>query len=263
MNDVINLSWWQLLLFSCTLLIPYAINVQLKLNLGKDILVSVLRMSLQLILVGIYLEYLFKINSLTINLVWLAAMLAIGASSIVSKSHLPQSKVFVPVLAGLSLGLLPILSLCVLIIRPNPIYSAQYIIPLAGMLLGNSLSGNIVALQNLFTALQERKYEYEGALSLGASPLYATLPFVRSALQKSLAPILASMTTTGLVTLPGMMTGQILGGANPLVAIKYQLLIMIAIFVTMSISTAVTLRLAIPYTINKEGRVLVKLRSNH
>ncbi len=70
-------------------------------------------------------------------------------------------------------------------------YNAQYMIPLAGMLLGNSLSSNIVALQNLFTAFEQRKSEYEAAISLGASPKYASFPFLQEALRKSLAPILA------------------------------------------------------------------------
>jgi putative ABC transport system permease protein len=128
------------------------------------------------------------------------------------------------------------------------------------MLLGNSLSGNIVALQNLFTAFEERKSEYEAAISLGASPQYASRDFVRNALRKANAPILASMATTGLVTLPGMMTGQILGGASPLVAIKYQLMIMIAIFVMMTISLTLSIHLTLKATFTKEGRVNVTFR---
>lgn len=126
------------------------------------------------------------------------------------------------------------------------------------MLLGNSLSGNIVALQNLFTAFKERESEYHAAIALGASPHYATLPFVRAAMQKAFAPIMASMATTGLVTLPGMMTGQILGGVNPMVAIKYQLLILIAIFVMLTISVTITLQLTLKNNISKEGKVLVR-----
>lgn len=85
--------------------------------------------------------------------------------------------------------------ICILVVKPDPFYSAQYMIPLAGMLLGNSLGGNIVTLQNFFTALSQRKDEYEAAISLGASVQFATLPFLREAIQKSLAPTLASMAT--------------------------------------------------------------------
>ncbi|GAK84476.1 YbbM seven transmembrane helix protein [Vibrio ponticus] len=185
-------------------------------------------------------------------------MLLVGSSSIVSKARLPKNKLLLPVISGLVVGLLPLLAfLCLSIIKPVPYYNAQYLIPLAGMLLGNCLSGNIIALQNLFACLEQRRDEYEAAISLGAAPKYATLPFVQEALQKSLAPSLASMSTMGLVTLPGMMTGQILGGASPVVAIKYQLMIMVAIFVMLSVSVAITLSLTITRCINKQGRVLV------
>jgi putative ABC transport system permease protein len=130
------------------------------------------------------------------------------------------------------------------------------------MLLGNSLSSNIVALQNLFGAFETQKSEYEAAIALGASPMYASAPFVRNAMQKAMSPIMASMATTGLVTLPGMMTGQILGGASPMIAIKYQLMIMLAIFIMMSTSLTVALKLSLKATLTKEGRVKAKIKNN-
>lgn len=222
--------------------------------------VSVARMFVQLTLVGAYLEFVFSTNNLWLNLAWIAVMLGVGASAIVGKAKLPRKVLFTPVVSGLVIGLAPILFiLCWLVVQPTPIYSAQYMIPLAGMLLGNSLSGNIVALQNLYTAFDERNEEYQVAIALGAPPLFATLPFVRAAMQKAFAPILASMATTGLVTLPGMMTGQILGGASPMVAIKYQMMILIAIFVMMSISVTLTLQFSLRRSINENGRVIVGL----
>ncbi|MGU3844837.1 ABC transporter permease, partial [Vibrio diabolicus] len=71
---------------------------------------------------------------------------------------------------------------------------------------------------------------------------------------------LASMATTGLVTLPGMMTGQILGGASPMVAIKYQLVIMLAIFVMLSTSVAITLEMTLSWVQTKEGRIKIKIQ---
>ena len=92
--------------------------------------------------------------------------------------------------------------------------------------------------------------------------MYASAPFVRNAMQKAMSPIMASMATTGLVTLPGMMTGQILGGASPMIAIKYQLMIMLAIFIMMSTSLAVALKLSLKATLTKEGRVKAKIKNN-
>ncbi|MFA0439300.1 ABC transporter permease [Vibrio sp. 10N.286.49.C2] len=258
MQDVIDISWWQLLAFSVVLLIPFSISHYYKLNLNKDACLSILRMSVQLALVGLYLEYLFFLNSIVVNIIWLAVMIVVGASAVLSKAKLPKRHLLPYVVASLSFGLFPVVAiLCIAIIQPTPFYSAQYVIPLAGMLLGNSISGNIVALQNFFGALQDRWAEYEAAISLGASVSIATLPFVRVALQKSLAPILATMATTGLVSLPGMMTGQILGGANPLVAIKYQLLIMLAIFVMMTVSITINLNLIIRRNFTSSGKPLI------
>ncbi|CAI2315954.1 TPA: ABC transporter permease [Vibrio parahaemolyticus] len=261
MNSVVDISWAKLAAFSLILLVPLAINARYRLGIAKDASVSVVRMTLQLVLIGVYLEYLFQLNSLIINLLWLAIMLVVGASSIAGKARLPKKPLMLPLLTGLICGLFPLLiAITAGLVRPTPLYNAQYMIPLAGMLLGNSLSSNIIALQNLFSAFEERKSEYEAAISLGAAPKYASFPFVQEALRKSLAPTLASMTTMGLVTLPGMMTGQILGGASPLVAIKYQLVIMLAIFVMMSVSVAITLEMTLSFVQTKEGRVTVKVR---
>ncbi|EGQ7759416.1 ABC transporter permease [Vibrio vulnificus] len=258
MDSVIDLTWGALLAFSSLLIIPLIISHFYQLAIAKEALLSVGRMALQLILVGFYLEYLFTLNDWRINVLWLLVMLSVGASSIVSKAHLPQTQLLLPTLFGLAGGMLPILSvLLVGIITPTPWYHTQYMIPLAGMLLGNSLNGNIVALQNLFDCYRNRKNEYEAAIALGASPRYASLLFVRQAMQKSFAPILASMAATGLVTLPGMMTGQILGGASPMVAIKYQLIIMIAIFVTLTLSVAITLELALHRCLDRNGQVKI------
>ncbi len=242
------------------LIIPFSINYYFQLELGRKISTSVIRMTAQLALVGLYLQFLFDLNSALLNIVWLAVMLCVGASAIVDSTGLPKKILYFPVLTGLLFGLVPMICLLLIaLLKPTPLYSGQYLIPLAGMLLGNSLSGNIIALQRLYTAFKEKKSEYEGALALGASPSFAASPFVRSALQQSFAPIIASMATTGLVTLPGMMTGQILGGVDPMVAIKYQLVILVAIFVMLSISVTTTLLLAIRTTINHSGLVRIAI----
>ncbi|GLT17706.1 ABC transporter permease [Vibrio zhanjiangensis] len=257
-SGVIDIPWSLLALFFSTLAIPLYISRHFNLNIGRDTFTSILRMTIQLLLVGIYLEYLFKLNSVLVNITWLILMTLVGASSIINKANLPYKRLMYPVTTSLLCSLLPMLAvLSVLVIKPKPLFNAQYIIPLAGMLLGNSLSGNIVALQNLFTSIDSRYSEYEAAIALGASSKFATQSFVTEAIRKSLAPSLATMATTGLVTLPGMMTGQILGGASPIIAIKYQLLIMIAIFVALSISLSLTLTLTIHHCISKEGKILV------
>jgi len=132
-------------------------------------------------------------------------------------------------------------------------------IPLAGMLLGSSISSNIVGLQTFFDGFKQRGNEYEAAIALSATASQAAFPFLQQAMKKAQAPILATMATTGIVTLPGMMTGQILGGVTPIIAIKYQLLILIAIFVMLSISLSLTLLLCLRYMLARNGLLKIKL----
>ncbi|WP_299795287.1 ABC transporter permease [uncultured Shewanella sp.] len=260
MGSTIDISWIQLALFMSVLLIPLLINHRFELRLGREISIAVARMTLQLILVGLYLEFLFNLNSPLLNLLWLAIMLLIGASAIIGGVKLPKRVLYLPVLSGLMIAITPLMFILLFILlKPEPIFSAQYTIPLAGMLLGNCLSGNIVALQRLFSAFEEKRMEYEGVLALGGRPYQAAYPFVQSALKQSLAPILASMTTTGLVTLPGMMTGQILGGSDPMIAIKYQLVILVAIFVMLSVSVTISLVLSVRASIETTGFIKIHI----
>ena len=258
---MIDVSWGLLAAFLLTLLIPLLIDRHFQLGLAWEGGIAVARMVVQLILVGLYLNYLFSLDSLWVNLAWILVMLVVGASSISAKTRLPRSISMIPVILGLGVALLPLLMVLIPgVIQPEHFHSARYLIPLAGMLLGNSLGALIVALQRLLSAFVEREGEYHGALALGATPKQASLPFVRQALAQASAPILASTSTTGLVTLPGMMTGQILGGADPMVAIKYQMLIMVAILVMVTSSAALTLVLAVNRLTNDNGRLLVSIR---
>ncbi|MGS0683060.1 ABC transporter permease [Shewanella sp. 125m-7] len=255
-----DIGWLQLGLFMLVLVVPISIGRYFRLALTRDMLWAVIRMTLQLVLVGLYLQYLFLLDNLWVNLVWVLVMLLVGASAIINKAKLPKRPLYLSVFTGLLLGMLPMLWLMmVYLLSPQPLYSAQFLIPTAGMLLGNCLSGNIVALQRLFGSFNDRKAEYHGALALGASASQASLPFVQTAMQQSFAPILASMATMGLVTLPGMMTGQILGGVDPLIAIKYQLVISVAIFVTLSVSVSTTLVLCVRSVITPAGRLKIPI----
>lgn len=262
MQTSIDISWLQLGLFSLLLLIPIAINAYFKLGINKSTVTAFIRLFLQLLLVGLYLEYIFELDSILLNAGWLIVMITVGSYSIISKSGLRNRYLFFANSIALSCALLPILLvLSLLIIQPAPWYSARYMIPLAGMLLGNSLSANIVALQNLFNAFNQQQDEYEGALALGASPYQAASPFLQQSLKKAQAPILATIATTGIVSLPGMMTGQILGGVTPMVAIKYQLLIFIAMLIMLSVSLTITLLLTLRISLAKNGLIKIKLNN--
>ncbi|MBY6186439.1 ABC transporter permease [Marinobacter hydrocarbonoclasticus] len=260
MNTVIDIPWWQLATFATILVIPLWINQRFELGQGRNTLTAFVRMTAQLALVGLYLKFVFSHDNLALNLAWLAIMTLVGASAILGNSQMRHRKLVLPVLAGLVLSLLPVLGLLLLgLLQPAPWYSAQYLIPLAGMLLGNTLSGNVVALQRYFGAMKSDFALYEGALALGCTPQCAARPFVQQAIRQAQAPQLATITATGLVTLPGMMTGQILAGTDPHIAIKYQLVIMIAIYVMLSLSVTLTLLMAQRAVLAPTGQVQIPL----
>jgi putative ABC transport system permease protein len=114
-------------------------------------------------------------------------------------------------------------------LRPNPWYDPRYAIPLLGMILGNCMTGIALGLDTLTTSLVSRRAGVEAQLMLGASRQVALAPVTRQALRSALMPVINSMSATGIVSLPGMMTGQILGGVPPAEAVKYQILVMFMI----------------------------------
>jgi len=105
--------------------------------------------------------------------------------------------------------------LVILVIQPTHFYDARYIVPLAGMILGNCLQGNVIALERFYATICRNEYEYVTFLTLGATHWEAVRPYFRDAIRAAINPTIASMATMGLVSLPGMMTGQILGGSGP------------------------------------------------
>ena len=116
-----------------------------------------------------------------------------------------------------------------LVIGAEPWYSPRYVIPIAGMVLGNSMTGIALSLERVFADLDARSDEVRAMTALGASPWEAAHPSIRTALRAGLIPTINSMAAAGIVFIPGMMTGQILAGADPLEATKYQIVVMLMV----------------------------------
>jgi len=227
------------------LIFPLAIILWLRVPLLKDTTVAVLRMTFQLLFVGFYLQVIFQLNSPWLNALWLLAMIVVADISILRSCRLRLSRFGPPLFYALLLGTFPPLLLILVPILQRPhILDAQYAIPLGGMILGNCLRADIMGIRDFYESIRKGERTFLLSLAQGASLAEATRPYFRDACHAALAPTVATMATIGLVSLPGMMTGVILGGANPMSAIKYQILIMLAIFG----GTAVTVVLAIRLT---------------
>lgn len=260
----IDISIPALISLYALLIIPFCIMWYFKVALIKDMLISGLRMSVQLLLVGVYLKYVFEWNSLYINALCVIVMILVANATVVQKAGLNIRHFFWPSLWGITASSLSIVAyLLVVLIQPEPLYEARYLIPITGMLLGNCLRGNILVLERFFNSIATKGNEYLTYLTLGADTKEAIRPYVREALQASVRPTLATMSTIGIVSLPGMMTGQILGGVFPVIAIKYQIAIMLAIFISLMISSTVSIYLSIPYAFNAYGLLNEKILKKH
>jgi putative ABC transport system permease protein len=233
-----DISIPSLILCFLLLTIPLLINYRIKLGLAEKIAGSVTRMTVQLTLVGVFLTFLFDLNSGILNLAWLFGMLMVASYTTLRNLELKIEKLFFPLLLSFTLANLSVLLYFnALVLDLGNLLEARYLIPIGGMILGNSLNGNVIGLGQFYEDIRRNENRYLYNLSLGANKYEALLPYIRKCLRSSLRPTLANIATAGIVFLPGMMTGQILGGASPLLAIKYQISIMIAIFVSTTMST--------------------------
>ncbi len=228
--DTINILGIFILLL---LLIPvFIVNYKLDIKLNKSISISIVRMMLQLGLTGVYLKYLFEFDNSLLNLFYIFIMISIASYTTVRSASLGVRQFIVPIFISIfAPSIFVLIYFNSLVIGLDNIFTAQYMISIGGMLLGNVLNGNIVAINNFRNSIVNESATINYELSLGATKFQAVKPFIKQSLESAVKPMIASMATMGLVSLPGMMTGQILGGSMPVEAIMYQIAIMVAIFV--------------------------------
>ncbi len=229
---MILLSPWDLAWGALLVVALAAATLGTGVRLGKSILGAGLRTLLQLSLVGYVVGFIFRQSQLHWVVLISLVMLLAAAKEVKDRQKRPFAGFWG---FGLSLGTLTISSYLIAlysllgILQPTPWFSPQYAIPLLGMLLGNSMSGISLGLDKLTSLAADQRLLIETRLSLGHSSSEALSSIKAEALRTGLTPIINTMAAAGLVSLPGMMTGQILAGGDPLEAAKYQILIIFLI----------------------------------
>jgi putative ABC transport system permease protein len=210
---------------------------------GRDIFWSGLRMFVQLMIVGYLLHLVFALESALPVLLILVVMTGFAVQTIGARVETKMPNFYRVVGAAILFGCGGMtFFFCTLVIGLEPWYDPRYLIPLAGMVIGNSMTGASLAAERLAAEFRERREEIETALCLGSSVKLAAEPAVSSAFRAALIPSVNAMAAMGLVFLPGMMTGQILSGTEPLIAVKYQIAIMCVITGSVALSTFMILR---------------------
>lgn len=256
-----DISYIGLLLAMLLLVFPLMIFSQLKLKLSKQLLISFGRMIGQLALIGLWLQFLLDQEDWRLTLLWVAVMLVNAIMTLRGRLRF-QRRILVPVLfAALGTASLVVMPwILFMVVRPDPLFSAKFVIPIYGMVLGNSMNSCALALERFESGLSDNWKAYYTRLSLGATLWEAALPPFRKAMQASLLPQLLTIASMGVVSLPGMMTGQILGGSSAIVAIKYQMMVMAAIFSAVTLADFVAIRLYLVRRFNRYDLPIQELK---
>lgn len=244
---MILLTPLDLALAALLIMLLAGLDWRLRLGLKRQLLVSALRTTVQLVLIGFVLKLLFE----QISLLWVALLASIMLLAAGREVMQRQKMKFIGWWGyGLGTGAMfvsafsiTVLTLAV-IIGADPWYHPQYAIPLLGMLLGNTMNGISLGIDRLTRGAREQRHVIEARLMLGHSASDAVQELRKDSMRVGMIPMINAMAAAGIISLPGMMTGQILAGSPPLEAVKYQILIMFLITAGTGFGTLVAVTLA-------------------
>ena len=224
---LIRLDHWDLLVSATLILVAGAVSIALRLRMEWRLGLASLRTVVQLLLIGYVLRWVFDIEAW-----WAISLVAACMIGLAARAASAQPMRRVRGMAWLAFATLvasSLLTTCAVtgvVIGAEYGFTPQYFIPLLGMALGNSLTGVSLCLDQILESLALRRAEVEMHLAHGATSWEAARDPIADAVRRGMIPIINSMMVVGIVSLPGMMTGQILAGADPLEAVKYQIMIM-------------------------------------
>ncbi len=232
MNGYIELSYFDLAAAAVFLVANGLLSLALNLGLERQLLISSARMIVQLLAVGLVLKAIFATASPWLTLLIALAMVAFAGREVWARQERRLTGKWgygIGATAMLFAGATVTVVALTQQIEPVPWWSPRFALPLFGMILGNTMTGVSLGLDTLNNALYREQRAIEAQLLLGHTRWQAVRPFAKRALRSGFMPIINAMAATGVVSLPGMMTGQILSGVDPTEAVKYQLLIMFLI----------------------------------
>ncbi len=242
--NIIPLSVLDLGIASSLVLLLAALSWKMNLGVQNQLLIAAIRTAVQLTLIGFVLKLLFEeLDPLWLIPIAILMLLAAGREVIARQDKrlaggfmVGTSAMFVSSFAITVLALL-------VVVQPAPWYQPQYAIPLLGMMLGNTMTGIAVGMERLLKTVHDEKDTIEQRLMLGEGPKDALRNPMRDASRAGMIPIINAMAAAGIVSLPGMMTGQILAGSPPMEAVKYQILIMFMVSAGTGFGTLIALKL--------------------
>jgi putative ABC transport system permease protein len=226
-QPILELTWLDLALAAGLILIAIGLARWQRIGMGRDIVIGSIRALVQLLLVGYVLVYIFGIDRWYLVVAALLVMVAVATKTAVDRQETPSARMYGVVGVALLIGSgLTLIYVGAAVVRMEPWYNPRYLIPLFGMIVGNAMNAAALAAERLGGEMDARRAEIEAYLALGATPARAAQDAVRRAIRASMIPMVNSLMVVGIVSLPGMMTGQIIAGASPLTAVRYQIVVM-------------------------------------
>ena len=225
-----DIDVWGLLVALAMVAVAAGISEAMRISIGRTLLWSACRALLQLCAMGFVVGYVIRRNDPWLVFALITAMLLAAVQITLSRARGIPKGLAGPVLLSLAITMLLMISLVTeLVVRPHPWYAPQLVVPLTGMLLGNTVSALAVGLTRFYESMDERRDEIDTMLALGATAWEASRPSIVSSIRLGLLPTTATLASCGIVTIPGMMAGQVIAGGDPLQAAKYQFVVFAAI----------------------------------
>ncbi|QJT10913.1 ABC transporter permease [Oceanidesulfovibrio marinus] len=237
-GQAVDIGPWQLAVGLVFVLAAQGASLIWSLGLVRDLAIGTVRTFAQLLLMGYVLQFIFRMDIAWVTIGVFVVMTAAAAQVVHGRVKERRIPFLIPLSVSMFVSFFLVAYLVTaVVVRAEPWWRPQYFIPLAGMVIGNSMSAIAIALERLLSDLSRRRGEVEMMLSLGATPEEASRDIVRQAMRAGMIPSINSMMAVGLVFLPGMMTGQILAGADPMAAVRYQIVVMLMLAASCALGT--------------------------
>ncbi|MBN2712595.1 MAG: iron export ABC transporter permease subunit FetB [Planctomycetes bacterium] len=258
MNEAMDISYWQLCSAAVLLFLAGGISFLLKLGLEKKLALAATRTVCQLLLVGLVLDSVFRHGTFAFVCAILAVMIGVASHAAIKRPSRGFEGAWLIAFFSLAVtSLLVIWTVTRVVIQVDPWWTPRYMIPLMGMVLGNSLTGISLGMDHFLEVLSVRRAEVETELALGATAWEAAREPVAESARRAMIPIINSMMVVGLVSLPGMMTGQVLAGSDPMKAVKYQIVVMFMIAAAAAMGAMLLLVFSFRRLFSKDHRLLI------
>lgn len=255
MQNVVKMQIWQFSLVYLLLIIVLLIMKKCNINQTKLLLVASARMTVQLILAGLILTYIFKHPHPIFTVLYLMAMIAFAIHRVVSKNKTINKRFKVAIGISLAFSGLSIITFFIIVVVGQSMFNPQYVIPIGGMIMGNAMTGVTLGVKAFRESFEGQRARIDTLLNIGVAPQKILLPFVNKSLETALLPTMNALLGMGIVSLPGMMTGQILSGTLPTTAILYQIAIMVAICTVVCVAVFGSLYLGYKTLYNTKNQI--------